>query len=348
MKVERAAFFSRTIAIAAAAIAASLPVAHAQDLEQARAAFIARMVENHGFSREALERLFAGVEVNERILESIARPAERVLEWHDYEDLFVTDERISSGVEFWATRAGKIRQASVHYGVAPEMLVAIIGIETWFGTRTGRYPVLESLSTLAFAYPPRARFFTNELEAFLLMTREEQLDPQTVLGSYAGAMGAGQFIPTSFRAYAVDANADGRRDLWGDWEDVLGSVANYFKVHGWRHGEPVAIQVTRRPDFSGPEPANSMDLNETIGALRDAGYVIAAEYPAATPVTILGLQGRDGIEYWAGFHNFHVITRYNRSVKYALAAKVLADAILSAAQRTSSTEDLSADKDESV
>jgi membrane-bound lytic murein transglycosylase B len=348
MKDNRAAIFTRMVIVAAAAIGTCVPVAHAQDIEQARAAFIARMVENHGFAREALEQLFAGVEVNERILEAIARPAERVLEWHDYEDLFVTEERIAAGVEFWTTRAAEIHSASAQFGVAPEMLVAIIGIETWFGTRMGRYPVLESLSTLGFAYPPRARFFANELEAFLLMAREEQLDPATVLGSYAGAMGAGQFIPTSFRAYAVDANADGRRDLWGDWEDVLGSVANYFKVHGWRQGEQVAMRVARSPSFSGPEPPNSMDLNETIGSLREYGYTVAAELPASTPVTILGLQGRDGVEYWIGLHNFHVITRYNRSVKYALAAKVLADAILTAAQRTSSAEDTAANEDEPV
>lgn len=319
-----------TAALAAIAVILAAPAARAQEPAEARAQFIARMATEHGFDRRELEALFDEVAINERILESISRPAERVLAWHEYQDLFLTEERISSGVAFWSEHAEQIRAAGERYGVSPEILVAILGIETWFGTRMGSYPVLESLSTLAFAYPPRARFFAGELEAFLLLTREEQIDPIGVLGSYAGAMGAGQFIPTSFRAYAVDANDDGRRDLWADWEDVLGSVANYFSEHGWRAAEPVAERATRRSGASAPEPANSMDLEETIGGLIDSGYVFATELPESTPVTVLGLEGRDGLEYWVGYHNFHVITRYNRSVKYALAAKQLADAIAAA------------------
>jgi membrane-bound lytic murein transglycosylase B len=223
------------------------------------------------------------------------------------------------------------------------MLVSILGIETWFGQRMGRYRVLESLSTLAFAYPPRASFFSSELEAFLLLTREERLDPRLVLGSYAGAMGAGQFIPTSFRAYAVDANGDGQRDLWEDWEDVLGSIANYFKVHGWRRSEPIVDSATLSTDWSGPEPANSMNLDDTVASLSERGYMFSTALPESAPATVLGLEGQDGTEYWVGYHNFRVITRYNRSVKYALAAKELADAILAAAQQaavvTETTED---------
>jgi membrane-bound lytic murein transglycosylase B len=163
-----------------------------------------------------------------------------------------------------------------------------------------------------------------------LLVREEGIDPSDVLGSYAGAMGAGQFIPTSFRAYAVDANADGRRDLWADWEDVLGSVANYFKAHGWRDAEPVVVRATLRSGAAGAEPPNSMDLNETVGTLTQSGYVFPTDLPASTPVTVLSLEGRDGTEYWVGYHNFRVITRYNRSVMYALAAQQLADAIAAA------------------
>lgn len=306
------------------------PTAWSQDAIQARAEFISRMVAEHGFERSELERLFAGVEINDAILQTIAKPAERVLAWHEYRDIFVTDARVSSGVEFWSQHADDIGAAAERYGVAPEIIVAIVGIETWFGTRMGRYPVLESLSTLAFAYPPRARFFSNELESFLLLAREESIDPKDVLGSYAGAMGAGQFIPTSFRAYAVDANADGRRDLWSDWQDVLGSVANYFKAHGWRSAEPVVVRATLRSGASAPAPANSMDLNETVASLTQAGYVFPTALPGSTPATVLGLDGREGKEYWVGYHNFRVITRYNRSVMYALAAQQLADAIVAA------------------
>ncbi|HEX9877905.1 MAG TPA: lytic murein transglycosylase B [Gammaproteobacteria bacterium] len=333
----------RFIVLATLGLAVLVSRTNAQDVAAAQAAFIDRMVASHGFDPEELASIFAGVEIDERILESMSRPAERVMPWHEYRTLFVTDERISSGVQFWSEHAEEILAAAELYGVAPEMLVSILGIETWFGQRMGRYRVLESLSTLAFAYPPRASFFSSELEAFLLLTREERLDPRMVLGSYAGAMGAGQFIPTSFRAYAVDANGDGQRDLWEDWEDVLGSIANYFKVHGWRRSEPVVDRATLSTDWSGPEPANSMNLDDTVASLSERGYVFPTALPESAPATALGLEGQGGTEYWVGYHNFRVITRYNRSVKYALAAKELADAILAAAQQaavvTETTED---------
>lgn len=336
MVTNRTKFAQRFAALLAAAVLVS-PMAHGQDAAAARTEFIARMVADHGFDRAALETLFADVDVNQQILDAISKPAERVLSWGEYRDIFLTEARIRSGVEFWAEHAAEIHAASERFGVAPEILVAIVGIETWFGTRMGRYRVLESLSTLAFAYPPRSRFFSSELEAFLLLAREEQFEPGDVLGSYAGAMGAGQFIPTSFRAYAVDANDDGKRNLWSDWEDVLGSVANYFSAHGWKADERIADQATRRPGASASEPPNSMDLNETIETLTQSGYVFATDLPASTPVTVLGLDGRDGTEYWVGYHNFRVITRYNRSVMYALAAKQLADAIASALPHAAAT-----------
>jgi membrane-bound lytic murein transglycosylase B len=338
MMVKHGTKHSPRLAALLAAVFLAAPAAHAQDVADMRAEFVERMVTEHGFDRAGLEQLFAGVEIDQRVLDAISKPAERVLTWHEYRNIFLTDARISAGVEFWDGHEEEIRRAAEVYGVSPEILVSIVGIETWFGTRMGRYRVLESLSTLAFAYPPRARFFGNELEAFLLLVREEGIDANDVLGSYAGAMGAGQFIPSSFRAYAVDANADGRRDLWADWEDVLGSVANYFKEHGWRASEPVAERATRRPGAAASEPPNSMDLNETVATLTERGYVFATDFPASTPVTVLGLDGADGTEYWVGYHNFRVITRYNRSVMYALAAKQLADAIVEARQRAVSAQ----------
>ena len=337
--------FVRATAVAALCVSAAISSADAQDAAQAQADFIARMVETHGFERDALEALFAEIEVNERVLEAISRPAERVLAWHEYQDIFLTDARITSGVEFWAENADRIEAVSEAYGVPAQMIVAILGIETWFGTRMGSYRVLESLSTLAFAYPRRSRFFTNELEAFLLLARDEQFDPLDVLGSYAGAMGAGQFIPTSFRAYAVDGDADGRRDLWASWEDVLGSVANYFKAHGWRAEEPVVARATREPGASAPAPANSMDLNETVASLKARGYEFATALPDSTPVTVLGLDGREGREYWVGYHNFRVITRYNRSVMYALVAHQLGEAIAGALERSAAARPLSETED---
>ena len=172
------------------------------------------------------------------------------------------------------------------------MIVAIVGIETYFGTRMGRYRVLDALATLAFAYPPRAPFFTSELESFLLLTREEDVEPTAALGSYAGAMGAGQFIPSSYRAYAVDGDADGKRDLWSNWNDVLGSVANYFAEHGWRAGEPVMQPAIRPERFDGPEPSNSLDLDGTVGSLSRDGLRVHDDVADERPGRGLFVRGR--------------------------------------------------------
>ena len=297
-------------------------------VEGARLAFVQRMVQEHGFDAAQLGGILERAEIDEGILEAISRPAERVLAWHEYRDIFLTDTRIDGGVEFWRQHAGQIASASDSFGVAPELLVAILGVETNYGRLMGRYRVIDALATLAFAYPPRSGFFTSELEAFFLLAREEGMDPETPLGSYAGAMGAGQFISSSFRAYAVDGNGDGRRDLWEDWEDVLASVANYFKAHGWRAGETVVERAALADGRTPGEPDNSMDLNDSLASVRAAGYEISPELPADTPVTLLSLEGEDGREHWVGFHNFRVITRYNRSVMYALAVHQLGRAIL--------------------
>jgi membrane-bound lytic murein transglycosylase B len=302
-------------------------------VNEARDAFIDRMVTTHGFDRDELSETLADAEISEDVLQAISRPAERVLEWHEYRAIFLTEARIAGGVEFWASHADEIRVASERFGVAPELLVAILGVETFFGERMGRFRVLDSLATLAFAYPPRSEFFSSELEAYLLLSREEGTDPRALLGSYAGAMGAGQFIPSSFRAYAVDGNGDGQRNLWTDWQDILASVANYFRAHGWKQGEPVVERATRAPGWSGEEPVNSMNLDETVASLSRQGYVFSTELPESAPTTALSLAGESEQEYWIGYHNFRVITRYNRSVKYALAAYQLGQAILSEFQK---------------
>ena len=297
-------------------------------VESARNAFVEQMVEEHGFEAGELAAILERAEINQGILEAISRPAERVLAWHEYRDIFLTDTRINGGVEFWQAHAEEISRASESFGVAPEVLVAILGVETNYGNIMGSYRVVDALATLAFAYPPRSGFFTSELEAFFLLAREEGMDPETLLGSYAGAMGAGQFISSSFRAYAVDGDGDGVRDLWGNWEDVLASVANYFSAHGWRAGETVVERAALGNGRTPGDAANSMDLNDTLASVRQAGYEIAAGLPDETPVTLLSLEGEGGQEYWVGFHNFRVITRYNRSVMYALAVHQLGRTIL--------------------
>ena len=297
-------------------------------VETARNEFIERMTAKHGFERGEVAATLADAVIDANVLQAISRPAERVVPWYEYRNIFLTPARIEAGVAFWRDNAALVEATAARHGVEPELLLAIVGVESLFGQRMGRYRVLDALSTLAFAYPPRASFFASELEHFLLMSREEGPDVLEALGSYAGAMGAGQFIPSSFRAYAVDANADGRRDLWGDWEDILGSVANYFTAHGWRAGEPVVAEAAKGSGWSGEEPGQGLELRETVASLGQQGYVFATEEPASAAAMIFALE-RDASEseYWVGFHNFRVITRYNRSVKYALAAHQLSLAI---------------------
>jgi membrane-bound lytic murein transglycosylase B len=308
--------------------AAQAPAPDAATIAVAKKAFVDKMVKQHAFERAELAGLLDKARITQSILDAMSKPAERVVPWFQYRRIFLTEERIAAGVQFWADHAQDVGLVAQRYGVAPEMIISIVGIETYFGTRMGKYRVLDSLATLAFAYPPRATFFASELEQFLLLAREEHLDPLTALGSYAGAMGAGQFIPSSYRNYAVDADEDGKRDLWTNWDDALGSVANYFKVNGWQTGQPVVDQVMRGAGFKGPEPTNSMDLKETVGSLREKGYVFTSDLPAETPAAPYALEAEGGgFEYWVGYNNFRTITRYNRSPKYALAAFELSQAI---------------------
>jgi membrane-bound lytic murein transglycosylase B len=312
--------------LAAASVSARAPNPAA--IAAAKTAFIDKMVKQHDFDRAELTALLEEAQIVQSVLDAMSKPAERVVPWFQYRRIFLTEERIAAGAQFWTEHAKDIEFVSQRYGVAPEMIVAIVGVETYFGTRMGKYRVLDALATLAFAFPPRAAFFSSELEQFVLLAREEHLDAKAALGSYAGAMGAGQFIPSSFRRYAVDADDDGKRDLWNNWDDALGSVANYFKMSGWQTGQPVIEQASRSPKFKGPEPRNSMDLKDTVGSLRREGYVFTTDLPGEAPAAPYALEAvGGGSEYWVGFNNFRVITRYNRSPKYALAAYELGRAI---------------------
>jgi membrane-bound lytic murein transglycosylase B len=321
--------------LAALASASCVQLATAQDLAvdteavaAARATFVERMVSTHGFDRTEITATLADAKIDSDVLQAISRPAERIVPWYEYRNIFLTPARIEAGVAFWRDNEGVVEATARRHDVEPELLLAIVGVESLFGQRMGKYRVLDALSTLAFAYPPRARFFGSELEAFLLMSREEGPQVLEALGSYAGAMGAGQFIPSSFRAYAVDADGDGIRDLWADWEDILASVANYFDAHGWRAGEPIVAAAEKAASWSGPEPGQEVNLNETVASLSEQGYLFATDLPPASPAMEFALERDAGsTEYWVGFHNFRVITRYNRSVKYALAAHQLSLAI---------------------
>lgn len=288
-------------------------------------AYIDELVATHGFAAQELEELFAKAQRKQSILDAIARPAERTLQWHEYQAIFIEEPRIAQGLQFWDEHQAVLEQAEARFGVAPEYVVAILGVETRYGRITGSYRVLDALATLGFDYPPRADFFRRELTEFLLLAREEGHDPLALTGSYAGAMGYGQFIPSSFRAYAVDFDADGVRDIWQSPADAVGSIANYFSRHGWRAGEPVVLRVEATGDAVALANG-SLELEHTVAELEALGVAVDGADPAAR-AGLFRMATREGDEYWLGLNNFHVITRYNRSRLYALAVHQLGEHI---------------------
>jgi membrane-bound lytic murein transglycosylase B len=294
-------------------------------------AFIDEMVSSQGFDRDALSGVLAKAEIKPVIIEKISTPAERKLSWGEYRKIFITKERIAAGTTFWLENREMLERIQKESGVSIEMIVGIIGVETYYGRITGRDRVLDALATLAFDYPPRSKFFRNELMQFLILAREEEIDPAVPQGSYAGAMGRPQFMPSSFRAYAVDASGDGKRDIWNNWADVAGSVANYFVEHGWRSDEEVVAQASMSSRWDGPvpEPKNKLSANGTVASLSEKGVVFATNLPADAKAELLSYEGDDGKELWVGFHNFFVITKYNRSAMYGLAAYQLGQEIAS-------------------
>lgn len=297
-------------------------------LRDDHAAFIEYMTERHGFERSELVPLFAGMRTRQDVIDAMTRPAE-AFPWHRYRPIFMTEARIAGGVRFWTEHATTIARAAETYGVDPEVIVAIIGVESNYGHIQGRYPVIETVATLAFDHPPRANFFRRELEEFLLLTREERIDPATATGSYAGAMGSPQFISSSYRAYAVDFDESGSRDLWSSWPDIIGSIANYFHVHGWRAGDAVALPAALRMTSAASLASRKLDMQHSVGGLRTAGVELSDETDNHRKANLIELEvDADGaVEYWVTLHNFFVITRYNRSPLYAMAVHQLADAI---------------------
>jgi membrane-bound lytic murein transglycosylase B len=289
--------------------------------------FIDFMVKEHEFDAAELTKLFAQASAQERVLDTISRPAEKK-PWFEYRPIFITPARIEGGVTFWNEHAEALRRAYEHYGVPPQVIVAILGVETFYGRQPGSYRVLEAVATLAFHYPKRAAFFRKELEQFLLMAREERLDAWTVTGSYAGAMGTPQFVASSFRRYAVDFDADGRKDIWSSVDDAIGSVAHYLGEHGWRRDEPIAMPA-RAPDPARAAQLAAYGLQPQLSAeqLAESGLLSAGELGAGTRATVIELEQNVGKEYWVGFQNFYVITRYNNSASYAMAVHQLADEI---------------------
>ena len=302
----------------------------ASPLDQQRDAldtFAARMADEHGLDRAAVDGLLADARHQQDIIDAITSPAE-ALPWHRYRQIFLREDRISEGAAFMAEHRQLLDDIGREYGVDPAILVAIVGVETRYGQHPGRHRVLDALVTLAFDYPPRASFFRSELEHFLLLADEEDLDVTEIRGSYAGAMGIPQFISSSYRHYAVDGSGDGRRDLMNSVPDALASVANYFAEHRWREGEPVVTPASvEDPDRVDAFLGDGMRLNTTVGELRAAGIEPEADFDDDAAALLLALDGDTETEHWIGLHNFRVITRYNHSPLYALAAYQLAGAI---------------------
>jgi membrane-bound lytic murein transglycosylase B len=294
------------------------------------AQFVGEMTRDYGFAGEQLMGVFREVERKQSILDAISRPAERVKPWKDYRPMFITDARIARGVDFWRQHEAVLARAEQEYGVPASIIVSIIGVETFFGRNTGNYRVIDALSTLAFDYPPRADFFRKELREYLLLSREEQVDPLSLKGSYAGAMGLPQFMPSSFRAYAVDFDGDGHINIWTDPDDAIGSVASYFQRHGWVAGEPVVSRATVSGEHADDGLSPGIDPVKTVGELRALGWSSHDALRDELPVTAFRLDGADGPEYWMGLKNFYAITRYNRSVMYAMAVHQLADQLVQA------------------
>ena len=289
--------------------------------------FIDRMVSEHGFDREELVAVLGKAERREDILELMRKPAEKRLRWFEYRKIFLTQSRIDGGVTFWKENADLLKKASEAFGVDPQIIVAIIGVETRYGSNTGRHRVLDALATLGFDYPPRSEFFTNELEQYLILAREEDIDVLTTTGSYAGAMGYGQFIPSSHRNYAVDFDGDGKRDLWTNKADIIGSVANYFHVHGWTTGTLVATLA----NVEGDDFLTVLELgykpNTVLDAMRHDGVTPRTPLPDELLAALIAFEQENGPEYWLGFNNFYVITRYNHSPLYAMAVYQLSEEI---------------------
>tara|TARA_R110000823_G_scaffold119998_4_gene244272 strand:- start:12383 stop:13378 length:996 start_codon:yes stop_codon:yes gene_type:complete len=284
-------------------------------------AVIDELVAEEGFEREELLRVFSQAQRKDSILEAISRPAEKIKPWHEYREIFLTREREEAGVEFYREHKAAFERAERELGVPAEMIVAIIGVETYYGRISGKFRVLDALSTLAFDFPRRSEFFTSELKNYLMLTRDQGFDPAALMGSYAGAMGYGQFMPSSYRHYAIDFDDDGVIDIWNNPVDAIGSVANYFREHGWRPGQAVVFAADARADA--PEELfvsgrSGLKPEMTVAEFAAHGIKAREKLDPDALATAMKFELPDGYEYWLGLHNFYVITRYNHSAMYAM------------------------------
>jgi membrane-bound lytic murein transglycosylase B len=295
--------------------------------------FIRQMVAQHAFVERELTFLFSRARREPAILAAIAPPKSAPMRsWQTYRGRFVSEARAAEGAEFWRRNAAALQRAAQEHGVPEEIIVAIIGVETVYGRQMGGWRVIDALSTLAFDYPPRAEFFRGELEQYLLFAREQSLDVFSVKGSYAGAIGIPQFMPGSYRRFAVDFDGDGATNLRGSESDAVGSVANFLAKHGWRRGERVSLPARVAGENAGSAHRALIDIGiepkTSLSEMKRYGVETRTDLPLETPVALIELESPGApSEYRLGLRNFYVLTRYNRSVLYASAVFDLAQEI---------------------
>jgi membrane-bound lytic murein transglycosylase B len=288
--------------------------------------FIGQMVSRNGYDEKALRELFAQLKPNDGVVKSVNAPATSK-PWHEFRGIFVTPTRTTAGVEFWNQNADLLKRARETYGVPEQFIVSIIGVETIYGRRMGSFRVVDALYTLGFEMPERAKFFRGELEQFLLLARDNGFDPLSIKGSFAGAMGLPQFIPTSYRKYAVDFDGDGKVDLWESKADTIGSVANYLKQFGWVDAPATVVPARVSGDGFKEVLDAGLKPSMTLEQMQAKGVEATEALPADTQAGLFTLDVADGQEFWLALNNFYVITRYNRSKNYAMAVYQLAAAI---------------------
>ncbi len=321
--MNQCAWWRTGIAVATSCLALN---AHAIDLERYPEikTFVHALAEKHKFSEAQLHAVFAQVRIRPEIVEAMERPKE-AQPWYEYRKLFLTDDHVRRGGQFWAKHAGALARAQKQFGVPAEIIVAILGVETQYGRNGGQYPVVDALTTLWLHYPPRADFFQHELEDLLLLARELGAEPFSIKGSYAGAIGMPQFIPSSYRRYAVDFDGDGRRDLGKNTDDVIGSVANFLHVHGWEAAGPIVDELELRGTLYFWIEKFGVKPVLDIAALSRYGIFPRAPVAPERRAALIALEGEAGPSYRLGYNNFYVITRYNRSKRYAMAVVELAE-----------------------
>lgn len=317
-----------TLLLSAAVACGWLNAAIAASYEQRPEAkiYIERLVQDHQFDRQFLVQIFSGAKKQKYAIQAMDSPAERK-PWHEYKKMFVTPSHVLQGVDFYHRNAELLKKIEGIYQVPAEIIIAIVGIETRYGANMGSFPVLDTLITLSFDYPRRAEFFRRQLTEMLLLMRDEKLDYRNLKGSYAGAMGIGQFIPSSYRSYAVDFDQDGRRNLWGSLPDALASIANYLHSHGWQKETEIATRLNEQAALKTLPFNKQLKPWLTIAELEQTKPAVQlnVQQPQFSLFSYLG--GKNNTEYWATYYNFYVISRYNRSALYTMAVYQLSQAI---------------------